>query len=96
MLTLPQEMGILSLLFCLCMPTKRVPLAEAHHVELICLYRILIMARFASEAELQTFLARLGPDNSHFASTLWQHGVRRARQLANATKPLLLSARAVH
>ncbi|DBB05863.1 TPA: hypothetical protein ACH3X3_009872 [Trebouxia sp. C0006] len=49
------------------------------------------MARFASEAELETFLGRLDPDYSQFASTLWQNGVRTARQLANATKPLLLS-----
>ncbi|DBA92684.1 TPA: hypothetical protein ACH3X1_002895 [Trebouxia sp. C0004] len=49
------------------------------------------MARFASEAELETFLGRLDPDYSQFASSLWQNGVRTARQLANATKPLLLS-----
>ena len=49
------------------------------------------MARFASEAELETFLGRLDPDYSQFASTLWQQGVRTARQLTNATKPLLLS-----
>lgn len=49
------------------------------------------MARFASEAELETFLGRLDPDYSQFASALWQKGVRTARQLANATKPLLLS-----
>ena len=49
------------------------------------------MARFASEAELETFLDRLDPDYSQFASTLWQNGVRIARQLANATKPFLLS-----
>ena len=49
------------------------------------------MARFASEAELESFLGRLDPDYSQFASSLWQNGVRTARQLANATKPLLLS-----
>ena len=49
------------------------------------------MAHFASEAELHTFLDRLDPDYSQFASTLWQHGVKTPRQLANATKPLLLS-----
>ena len=49
------------------------------------------MARFASVAELETFLGRLDPDYSQFASTLWQQGVRTARQIANATKPLLLS-----
>ena len=49
------------------------------------------MARFASQAELETFLSRLDPDYSQFASSLWQNGVRTARQLANATKPLLLS-----
>ncbi|KAL3141186.1 hypothetical protein ABBQ38_15536 [Trebouxia sp. C0009 RCD-2024] len=49
------------------------------------------MARFASEAELGTFLGRLDPDYFQFASTLWQNGVKTARQLVNATKPLLLS-----
>ena len=49
------------------------------------------MARFASEAELETFLGKLDPDYSQFASALWQNSVRTARQLANATKPLLLS-----
>ncbi len=49
------------------------------------------MACFASEAELQTFLGRLDPDYSQFASTLWQNGVRTACQLANTPKPLLLS-----
>ena len=49
------------------------------------------MAHCASEAELHTFLDRLDPDYSQFASTLWQHGVKTPRQLANATKPLLLS-----
>ena len=49
------------------------------------------MARFASQAELETFLSRLDPDYSQFASSLWQNGIRTARQLANATKPLLLS-----
>ena len=49
------------------------------------------MGRFASQAELETFLSRLDPDYSQFASSLWQNGVRTARQLANATKPLLLS-----
>ncbi|DBA79685.1 TPA: hypothetical protein ACH3X1_008358 [Trebouxia sp. C0004] len=49
------------------------------------------MARFASEEELETFLGRLDPDYSRFAAALCQNGVRKARQLANATKPLLLS-----
>ena len=77
------------------MPNERVPhLAEAHLVELsksICLCRTLIMARFASQAELDTFLSRLDLEYSQFASSLWQNGVRTARQLANASKPLLLS-----
>ena len=49
------------------------------------------MARFASEAELETFLGRLNPDYSEFASALWQHGVKTPRQLANAREPILLS-----
>lgn len=49
------------------------------------------MARSASKAELETCLGRLDPDYSQFAPTLWQNGVRTACQLANATKPLLLS-----
>ena len=48
------------------------------------------MARFASEAELEIFLGRLDPDYSQFAPTLWQKGVKTARQLANATKPLMV------
>jgi len=43
---------------------------------IFALCRILSMARFASEAELESFLGRLDPDYSQFA---------------NATKPLLLS-----
>ena len=51
------------------------------------------MARFASQAELESFLSRLDPDYSQFASSLWQNGVRTASQLANeaASKPLLLA-----
>ena len=49
------------------------------------------MARFANQAELETFLSRLDVEYSQFASSLWQNGVRTARQLANATKSLLLS-----
>ena len=49
------------------------------------------MARFASDAELETILGRLDPDYSQFASALWQNGVRTAHQLANATEPILLS-----
>ena len=49
------------------------------------------MARFAAETELETYLGRLDPDYSQFASALWRTGVRTARQLANATKPLLFS-----
>ena len=49
------------------------------------------MARFASEAELETFLGKLDSDYSQFAAALWHNGLRTARQLANATKPLLLS-----
>ena len=49
------------------------------------------MARFANEAELEIFLARLDPDYSQFASALWQNGVRTEHQLANAREPILLS-----
>ena len=42
------------------------------------------MARFASEAELETFLGKLDPDYSQFAAALWHNGVRTACQLANA------------
>ena len=49
------------------------------------------MARFASEAELETFLGRLEPDYSPSASTLWQQGVKTAFQLANARESILLA-----
>ncbi|KAL3134767.1 hypothetical protein ABBQ32_007756 [Trebouxia sp. C0010 RCD-2024] len=44
--------------------------------------RVLSMARFSSEVELETFLGELDPDYSQFASALWQKGVKTARQLA--------------
>ncbi|DBA90695.1 TPA: hypothetical protein ACH3X1_003911 [Trebouxia sp. C0004] len=53
--------------------------------------RILSMACFASEAELEIFLDRLDPDHSQFASALWQNGVRTLHQLANAREPILPS-----
>ena len=49
------------------------------------------MARFASVAELETFLGRLDPDYSQFASPSWQNSVRTVHQLANAREPILLS-----
>ncbi|KAL0029076.1 hypothetical protein WJX77_004794 [Trebouxia sp. C0004] len=49
------------------------------------------MARFASAAELESFLRNLEPDYAQYASALWQHQVRTANQLANASKSLLLS-----
>ena len=49
------------------------------------------MARFASQAELETFLSKLDPDYPQFASSLWQTGVRTAHQLAHAREPILLS-----
>ena len=49
------------------------------------------MARFASVAELETFLGRLDPDYSQFASALWQNSVRTVHQLANAREPIWLS-----
>ena len=42
------------------------------------------MARFASEQELETFLGRLDPEYSQFATVLWQNGVRILHQFANA------------
>ena len=49
------------------------------------------MARFAGEAELETFLGKLDPDYLQFASTLWQTGVRTAHQLVNARESILLA-----
>ena len=49
------------------------------------------MARFASVSERETFLGRLDPDHSQFASTSWQNSVRTVHQLANAREPILLS-----
>ena len=49
------------------------------------------MARFASAAELESFLRELEPDYAQYATALWQHQVRTAHQLANASKKLLLS-----
>ena len=49
------------------------------------------MARFASIAELETFLGRLDPEYSQFASALWQNSVRTVHQLSNAQEPILLS-----
>ena len=50
------------------------------------------MPRFASEAELETFLGRLDPDYGQYASALWQNGVRTGHQLANADKEDLVAA----
>ena len=58
---------------------------------LLCLCRSQSMARFASEGEVETFLGRLDPDYSQFASALWQKGVRTAHQLVNVREPFLLS-----
>ncbi|DBA73748.1 TPA: hypothetical protein ACH3X2_009722 [Trebouxia sp. C0005] len=49
------------------------------------------MARFASQLELEAFLQKLDPDYAKYTSPLWQIQVRTAHQLANASKPLLLS-----
>ncbi|KAL0033260.1 hypothetical protein WJX77_000951 [Trebouxia sp. C0004] len=54
--------------------------------------RILSMARFASEAELETFLGKLDQDYGQYASAVWQNGVRTAQQLANADKEDLVAA----
>lgn len=50
------------------------------------------MARFASQAELDTFLGKLDPDCGQYASAVWQNGVRTAHQLANADKEDLAAA----
>lgn len=39
------------------------------------------MARFASAAELETFLGRLNPYYGKYASALWHNGVNAASQL---------------
>ena len=49
------------------------------------------MGRFASQAELETFLGRLDADYCQFASALWQNSVRTVHQLASAQEPILLS-----
>ena len=48
------------------------------------------MARFASEAELETFLGSLDPDYSPFASRLWQKSIKTASQLGNARESIFL------
>ncbi len=50
------------------------------------------MARFAIEAELETFLVKLDQDYGQYASAVWQNGVRTANQLANADKEDLVAA----
>lgn len=50
------------------------------------------MPHFAIEAELETFLGRLNPYYGKYASTLWQHGVNAASQLANADPDALIAA----
>ena len=50
------------------------------------------MARFANEAELETFLGKLDPNYGQYASAVWQNGVRTAHQLANANKEDLVAA----
>ena len=50
------------------------------------------MARFASEAELETFLGRLDPDYGQYAPAVWHNGVRTAHQPANADKENLVAA----
>ena len=49
------------------------------------------MVRFANEAELQVFLHNIESEYAQYAPTLWQHGLRTTRQLANASKPALLA-----
>jgi hypothetical protein len=50
------------------------------------------MARFANEADLETFLVKLDTDYGQYASAVWQNGVRTANQLANADKEDLVAA----
>ena len=50
------------------------------------------MARFATEAQLETFLGRLDLDYGQYASAVWQNGVKTAHQLANADKEDLVAA----
>ena len=50
------------------------------------------MARFASQAELETFLGKLDPDYGQYAAAMWQNGVRTAHHLANAEKEDLVAA----
>ncbi len=50
------------------------------------------MARFANEAELETFLGKLDPDYGQYAPAVWQNGVRTAHQLANADNEDLVAA----
>ena len=50
------------------------------------------MARFASQAELETFLGKLDPDYGQYAAAVWQNGVRTAHHLANAEKEDLVAA----
>ena len=57
------------------------------------------MARFASVAELETFLGRLDPNYSQFASALWQKSVRTVLSTCKRSRvnlAVLWSARAVH
>ncbi len=50
------------------------------------------MARFANEADLETFLVKLDTDYGQYASAVWQNGVKTANQLANADKEDLVAA----
>ena len=50
------------------------------------------MARFANEADLETFLVKLDTDYGQYASAVWQNGVRTPNQLANADKEDLVAA----
>ena len=48
------------------------------------------MARFESEAELETFLGSLDSDYCEFASALWQQGIKTQSRLANAIDSIFL------
>ena len=50
------------------------------------------MARFASITELEAFLRSLDREYGQYSLPLWQNGVRRPEQIANADKQDLMTA----
>ena len=49
------------------------------------------MARFASEDALRTYLRDINEDYVQYSMKLWQNGIKTPRQLAHASRDLLLS-----